>query len=78
MRPSLRGIDIVDKGIDVFRIGIIVLHRHFDENLVLLSLAVDDLGIKGILSPVQIAHKFLDSALKVKALLLLLSFSFVF
>ena len=42
MGTALRCVDIVDEGIDIFRVGIVVLHRHLDKYLVLDALAVDN------------------------------------
>ena len=67
---ALRGIDVVDEGIDVLRIGIVVLHGNLNEDLLPLTLAVDHLGIQRLLALVQVGNKFLDTALVVEGLLL--------
>ena len=71
MRTALRGIDIVDECVDIFRVGIVMLHRHLDKYLVLDALAVDNRFIELLIAPVQVGDKFLDTALIVKGLLML-------
>ena len=68
MRSALCGIYIIDKSVAVFRVGIIVLHRNFNRDAFLLTLTVNDLGIKGLFAFVQILYKFQDTALIMKAL----------
>ena len=71
MGTALRGIDIVDESIDIFRVGIVMLHRHLDKYLVLDALAVDNRFIELLIASVQVGDKFLDTALIVEGLLML-------
>ena len=71
MRTALRGIDIVDECVDIFRVGIVMLHRHLDKYLVLDALAVNNRLIELLIAPVQVGDKFLDTALIVEGLLML-------
>ncbi len=70
MGTALGRVDVVDKGINVFRIGIVVLHGNLNEDLLPLALAVDHLRIQCLLALVKVGDKFLDAALVVEGLLL--------
>ena len=71
MGAPFRCIDIVDKCIDILRVGIIVLHGHFHIHPVLGSFTVDHILIERFLSLVQVRDKFLNSSLIVKDFLFL-------
>ena len=72
MGSALRGIDVVYEGVNIFRVGVIVLHGNLHIHVVLHSLAVDDRGVEALTSSVQVSDKLLDSSLIVEDLLLLL------
>ncbi len=63
MGPAFMGVDIIDKTVTIFGIGIAVLERHFHLNSVFHSFTIDNILINGRIAPVQILDKFFDAAL---------------
>jgi len=53
--------DIVGKAENAFLIGIVPLQRHFGDDVVLLEIEVDRLGVQRRLVPVQVLHKGADA-----------------
>ena len=68
---ALGGVDVVDKAVAVFLIGIVVLHGHFHRDAVLFAFAEDDLWIEGLLAPVEVLDKLHDAAAVAEGPLLL-------
>ena len=71
MSSAFRGIYIVYKAVNIFCIGIIVLHCNLYVNIILCSFTVNNFIIDCCFALVHISDKFFDSALIVKCLLFL-------
>ena len=52
MGAALRRIDVIDKAVYAFRVGIVVLQSHLHENVILLSLKIQDIVIQRGFAPV--------------------------
>ena len=46
MGSTFRSIDVVYEGINIFRIGIIMLHRYFDKNMLLFPFTINNIRVK--------------------------------
>ena len=68
MHTALRCNDVIYEAENIFVIGIIVLQGYFHIDIILGSLAVDDLIIDRCLAPVQVGHEFLDTTLIVEGI----------
>ena len=74
MSSSFRRINVIDKGINIFRIGVVMLHSDFNKNFLFFSFTIDYIRIQSFLPFVQIRNEFLDTALIVECLLYRLFF----
>ncbi len=69
MHAALRRVDVVDEAVLVDVIGVVVLHCHFDIDVVLRPVEVQDVGIERGLVLVQVLHILPDAALVVEHVL---------
>ena len=70
MGAALRRIDVIDKAVYAFRVGIVVLQSNLNENVVFFFFLIQDIIIQRSFAPVQVADKFPDSSLIVKGFFL--------
>ena len=70
MRASFRRNDVVDEAEDIFRVAVVMLQRHLDEDVVFFPFAVDGLLIERSRTAVEILHEFPDAAFIVESRLL--------
>ena len=66
MGAAFRCIYIVDKAVNAFRVGIVMLHCHFHINIIFAALKIHDIFVKRRFALIQIGDEFLDSALVVE------------
>ena len=77
MRTALRCINIIDKSIYAFVIGIIMLQGHLNIHAVPAALEIHNVVVQCFLTLIQICNKLLDTALVMEFFLLFLPFSFI-
>ena len=70
MRAPIALGDIIGKAENIFLVGVIPLHRHFDNNIVLLHADIDNLFMDGCLVLVQVLDKSADAAFILKQIFL--------
>ena len=73
MHAALRRENIIDEPVDRLIVGIIVLHGHFDHDIVLYALEIHDIRVQCLRTAVQILHKFPDASLVMEGALLFFS-----
>ena len=66
MCAAFRRVDIIDKGINAFVISVVMLHCHFDRNIVLHSFEIKDIAVKRRVAPIDIGDKFFDAAFEME------------
>ncbi len=67
VRAALDGVDVIDVGVHVLRVGVVVLHGHLHRHAVLLRVEVDDrLDDGGAARGVEVTHELLQTLLRVE------------
>ena len=74
MRAAINGVDVVGEREDIFSIGVVVLNREFQSDVVLAGFKVDGRVVQNLFVLVQVFDEFGDASRVLKLVFLVVAF----